>query len=622
MIPDSRFVQSPDDARILPAQLRRLGSIRSKRIAKCIERRGALALSNTELLAAWRDHPLERLKDWVNLLSLSSELCFRALGKRPYWTQVLGAMGVMQGRVLEMNTGEGKSLTALLAATAALSQRWSVHVVTANDYLAERDHEDARALFALLGVSSDALLDSSPQEARGQVLSADIVFTTGKELVFEALRDKLDLGSSADPVRHAFRRMTRVGEVAARPYVRALGLAILDEADSVLIDEGSTPCVISGQGDVGWDLQDLLGALAFAQTLVENADYEQENKHIKLTERGKSRVETAQLGGGLANQIYRLSLVQLALQALYRFERNQDYVIAEEKVVIVDSLTGRLMPDRRWEQGLHEMIEAKEGIELSPSQKTLGKMTYPQFFSRYPLLSGMTGTGKEVAAELKREYGLRVLVVPPRLPSQRQDLGIRLSADRMAKAQALVRQTQAALDRGQAVLIGTPSIEQCEFFAAALTEAQIPHQVLDGQNSEAEAEQIAQAGQAGQVTLATSVAGRGTDIHVDSTVKKAGGLHVILTEYQFSSRVDRQLMGRCARQGDPGSIEMLVAPDDELFVDAPLFSGWRPSPSDGSIRRYVRKRQQKNEKQSMQMRARLKEWDEKKTEWLGFLKQL
>ena len=158
--------------------------------------------------------------------------------------------------------------------------------------------------------------------------------------------------------------------------------------------------------------------------------------------------------------------------------------------------------------------------------------------------------------------------------------------------------------------------------AAALTEAQIPHQVLDGQNSEAEAEQIAQAGQAGQVTLATSVAGRGTDIHVDSTVKKSGGLHVILTEYQFSSRVDRQLMGRCARQGDPGSIEMLVAPDDELFVDAPLFSGWRPSPSDGSIRRYVRKRQQKNEKQAMQMRARLKEWDEKKTEWLGFLKQL
>ena len=203
-------------------------------------------------------------------------------------------------------------------------------------------------------------------------------------------------------------------------------------------------------------------APAFAQTLVENADYEQEDKHIKLTERGKSRVETAQLGGGLANQIYRLSLVQLALQALYRFERNQDYVIAEEKVVIVDNLTGRLMPDRRWEQGLHEMIEAKEGIELSPSQKTLGKMTYPQFFSRYPLLSGMTGTGQEVAAELKREYGLRVLACRRVYPVSARIWAF--DCRPIARQSAGPSPANPGGDGpGAGGLIGTPSIEQCEF---------------------------------------------------------------------------------------------------------------------------------------------------------------
>ena len=473
-----------------------------------------------------------------------------------------------------------------------------------------------------MGVSSDALLDSTPQEARGQVLSADIVFTTGKELVFEALRDKLDLGSSADPVRHAFRRITRVGEVAARPYVRALGLAILDEADSVLIDEGSTPCVISGQGDVGWDLQDLLGALAFAQTLVENADYEQEDKHIKLTERGKSRVETAQLGGGLANQIYRLSLVQLALQALYRFERNQDYVIAEEKVVIVDNLTGRLMPDRRWEQGLHEMIEAKEGIELSPSQKTLGKMTYPQFFSRYPLLSGMTGTGQEVAAELKREYGLRVLRCAAATSQSASGFGHSI----VGRSSCQERRPSPANPGGDG-----PGAGGLNRHTQYRTMRVLRRGLNRGPNSSSglgwtkfrSRGRTNRAGGTGRASDLGDLGGGAWYRHpcgfdgqkCRRSARDSDGISVLFP-------VDRQLMGRCARQGDPGSIEMLVAPDDELFVDAPLFSGWRPSPSDGSIRRYVRKRQQKNEKQAMQMRARLKEWDEKKTEWLGFLKQL
>ena len=581
-------------------------------------RRWSKTLQPADDQQGWLDHPVQTPQQVRELIQICMGICRDTLGQVPYWTQVVAAVAVVQGRIVEMNTGEGKSLTGLLAALLAASQRWPVHIVTANDYLAARDHQSAQPLFDSLGLSSAALLQDQEPEARAQALGAQILFTTGKELVFEALRDRLALGDATDPVRHAALRLA--GKAPARPFVRGLGLAILDEADSVLIDEASTPCVISAAGGSVWPVEDLQHALGLAAELSVPHHLTIEGQSVKLTSPGQRYIENHGQRE-LPNRLYRQTLVQLAATALHAFQREVDYVVLDDAVVIVDALTGRLMPDRRWEQGLHELIEVKEGLPPSGSQRTVGKMTYPQFFKRYPLLSGMTGTASEVRRELKQVYGLRLCVVPPRVPSRRQFAGLHWARTPEEKYTRLVDACRRRMAAGQPVLIGTPSIDICQAVSAELERAGIPHQRLDGQQDQDEADKVSQAGMPGQVTVATAVAGRGTDIRLDAAVTAVGGLHVILTECQFSARVDRQLIGRCARQGDPGSYEILACDADDIFQHSRFRSLAQWSPSPGSIRYAVRRAQQSNERAAMKKRGELTKSEVSKAKWLSFLKQ-
>ncbi|MGB0964667.1 MAG: helicase-related protein [Litorivicinus sp.] len=564
----------------------------------------------------WRGHPVGTLTETQFLIQHCMWICQTQLGMTPYWTQVAAALGLCTGRVVEMNTGEGKTLTGLLATLLATSQGWPVHVITANDYLAERDHAVAETVLDSLGITHAALVAGQLPVQRASILTSQVIFTTGKELVFEALRDRLALGDRRDPIRHAALRLSCTPE--QRPYVHALGLAILDEADSVLIDEASTPCVISGQGGHAWPLSDLSAALELTMRLDPKRDLLWEGKNVQLSPRGLKQVHSYS-DARLSNPIYRQTLVNMAVAACYRYQRDVDYVVSDNKIIIVDALTGRLMPDRRWEQGLHELIEVKEGLEPSQAQQTLGKMTYPQFFRGYALLSGMTGTAAEVQAELKKVYGLGLLKVAARLPSARCFGGIKYAESLEAKYSAVLHSVREAIGRGQSVLIGTPSIEQCEAVSRRLLEGGIPHQCLDGRQDGDEAEQVAKAGQLKQVTVSTAVAGRGTDIPLSDEVRRAGGLHVIVFEPHFSSRLDRQLVGRCARQGDPGSYEMFAAKTDSLLEEA----GFRPwgVPSEAAVMRVIARQQRKNEKHAMRRRSELSDFEKRRAEWLPFLKQ-
>lgn len=619
MISRSRLLdrsQSRVGHELLGWRLRHLSPDSIARVSRQVERTALPVDAESKFF----HHPLTTKAELADLLLVISALCQQALGMRPYWTQLVGGVGVAQGRVLEMATGEGKTLTALVGALMGLSQGWPVHIVTANDYLAQRDWQESQGLWDLLGLTSSVLQPGDEGHDRAKAFSAQVLYSTGKELVFEALRDRLALDDRQDSVRHGALRLS--GSELPRPFVRGLGLVIIDECDSVLIDEASTPCVISGSGGRVWRLEDLQESLTLANQLVEGQDFYLESRKVNVTESGHYRIDKAVCSEALANRLYRTSLVNLALSALHQFERDKDYVLDQQKVVIVDALTGRLMPDRRWEQGLHEMIEVKEGLAPSAGQRTLGKLTYPQFFAQYACISGMSGTVSEVARELKQSYGLRMMKVPALRPSRRVFGGIDWWPSNGEKFQALVAKVQALVDDNRAVLVGVPNIEQCDLVSAKLQAEGVQHQVLDGRQDSEEAERVAQAGRAGQVTVATAVAGRGTDIKLSEVAKLAGGLHVILTEFQFSARIDRQLIGRAARQGDPGSYSIMVSAEDKLMRENRSGQGWGAvAPSLWWLRQSMRRLQQRNEKKAMQLRSKLREQEEKRGEWLPFLKQ-
>ncbi len=350
--------------------------------------------------------------------------------------------------------------------------------------------------------------------------------------------------------------------------LRGLGFAIVDEADSVLVDEARTPLIISadsGPGnDPGWD-----AALEVARGLCAGEDYEAitPRKLVRLTDRGRARLEAeeARRGGLWAIRAAREELAQQALSALLMYRRDAEYVVADGKVQIVDEGTGRIAEGRTWERGLHQLIEAKEGVERTGRRVTLARITYQRFFRRYLRLSGMTGTGWELAGEIRAVYGLPVVRIPTNRPPRRRNLGARLLPDEAAKWEAVAEAARAAAARGRAVLVGTRSVAASEALSARLAARGLPHTVLNARSHADEAQIVARAGAPGRVTVATNMAGRGTDIHLDPAVRAAGGLHVILTEHHESARVDRQLIGRGARQGDPGSFEAIVARDDELF---------------------------------------------------------
>jgi preprotein translocase subunit SecA len=510
-------------------------------------------------------------RDMAISFALTREAARRHVGKRHFHVQLLGGAAMMGGALAEMATGEGKTLTALLPAiTAALMGR-PVHIITVNDYLARRDAEQLAPIYRALGLTVGLVEHGQLAHERQRAYASDVTYCTNKELVFDYLRDRLALGPRRAGARLLIDRIFDNGQARGHHLLlRGLHFAIIDEADSVLIDEARVPLILSGSEELGANAAGLYDtALDIARRLVRGEDFHvrANEKAVRLSGPGKDKI--GRFAGGLAGlwaiRRAREELVHHALAVLHLYQRDVQYIVADGKVQIVDEYTGRVLPDRSWESGVHQLIEAKEQCAVTERRRTLAQITYQRFFPRYTHLCGMSGTAIETAGELYRIYGLPVVRIPTNRPLRRTNVGTRLLPTAERKWQVVVQAAQSTALAGRAVLVGTRSVEASERVARLLAEAGIEPVVLNARQDHEEAEIIARAGQPGRITVATNMAGRGTDILLHPAVRAAGGLHVILTEYHESRRIDRQLFGRAGRQGDPGSYESIVALDDELF---------------------------------------------------------
>ncbi|MEI7969813.1 MAG: preprotein translocase subunit SecA [Betaproteobacteria bacterium] len=491
------------------------------------------------------------------------------LGKRHFDVQLAGGWVLLSGRVAEMETGEGKTLTATLAAGTAALAGMPVHVVTVNDYLAQRDAGEMGVVYEALGLTVGCVTHHvSPHERRPQY-ACDITYCTNKDLTFDYLRDRLRLKGRPRPLRHALGKVTGEGGDMGL-NLRGLHFAIVDEIDSVLVDEARTPLILSAETDGGAIERVYREGLELAGRLVEGSEFviEHQRTHLRITAEGKRRLEqlAAGLRGVWAGPNRREELVRQALTALHLFRRDQQYLVVDGKVQIVDEFTGRVMPDRSWERGLHQMIEVKEGCAITGQRETLARISYQRFFRRYLRLAGMTGTASEIAGELWSVYRLKVMRVPTRRPVQRVIGPIQIFDTAAAKWAGVLQSIRREHARGRPVLVGTRSVAASETLAALLAEAGLEHQLLNARQDREEAEIVGRAGEPARITVATNMAGRGTDIKLAPESLAAGGLHVIVTELHESGRVDRQLFGRCGRQGDPGSCELFASYDDELVT--------------------------------------------------------
>ncbi|NHN39533.1 preprotein translocase subunit SecA [Pseudomaricurvus alcaniphilus] len=513
-----------------------------------------------ELAAALRQQGLQDPLV-AEVFAIIRELSGRTLGMRHFDSQLLGGWVMLQGRVAEMKTGEGKTLTAALPVITAALAGMPVHVVTVNDYLTQRDAEEMAPLYQCFGFCAGLIIHATTPAQRRQAYQADIVYVTGKELVFDYLRDQMKL-PQVQPLRlHVEALKSPRFESALQ--LRGLHFALVDEADSVLIDESRTPLIISANRGNEDQQQFIEEAFELSLELQEGLDFSHDvqRREIELTEQGTRTIRELSEGLGplWRGAIRREEIVHKALLGRYIYQRDKDYLVRDGKVELIDPLTGRVMEGRSWEKGLHQMVELKEGCELTRQRVTEARISYQNFFRRYLCLCGMTGTAWEVRQEFWDTYGLAVTRVPTHKPERRRIDPPRVFLTDAERWQALVRRCQELLVQNRAVLIGTGSVASSEEASDYLRRAGIEHQVLNAKQDQAEAELVAQAGQPGRVMVATNMAGRGTDIKLAPLVREAGGLHVILTDRYESGRVDRQLAGRCARQGDPGSFEMLLS---------------------------------------------------------------
>ncbi len=502
--------------------------------------------------------------------ALVREAAGRTLGMRHFDVQLFGGWVMANGMLAEMETGQGKTLTATLPAGTAALAGVPAHVITANDYLVSRDAELMRPVYEALGLSVGKIVEGMPPEARRAAYRCDITYCTGKELVFDYLKDRMVLDNRRSQLSLSLQKLQDRGGLLERLLLRGLCFAVVDEADSILIDEARTPMILSRPSQRPPQEEVINQALATADTLEPNRDFSvrAKEREVVLTERGKARLAKIgeQLGGLWAGARRREELVHQAISARFLFERDRHYLVRDGKVQIIDENTGRLMPDRSWERGLHQMVEAKEGCELTPPNETLARMSYQRFFRRYLKLSGMTGTATEVNRELWSVYKLNVVKVPTNRPVQREMRGDRVFTNGPAKWAAVTETIRTLHAQRRPVLVGTCSVAASEHLSGLLDAAGLPHRVLNARQDEHEAEIIAHAGEPAQITVATNMAGRGTDIGLAAGVVELGGLHVIATERNEAGRIDRQLYGRCGRQGDPGSCESLLALDDPLMA--------------------------------------------------------
>ncbi len=509
------------------------------------------------------------------VFALVREVTGRNLGMYHFDSQLLGGLALFFGNIAEMQTGEGKTLTAILPAAAVGLAGIPVHVVTVNDYLAKRDMELMRPVYQALKLSVGHIIHGMSFDERRHAYACDVVYCTNKELVFDYLKDQLVLKQRQSSM-HVYGEILKGNTfISSGLMQRGLHYAIVDEADSVLLDEARTPLIISGE-TMANDDQDKVyrQAMKLAETLQLDKHYNINKEHrlIKITSTGDEFIKKYCSGFGpfWAGRARRLELAQQALSAKYLFERDKHYLVRDGKVQIIDEHTGRVMEDRSWERGLHQLIEIKEDCDLTHPRETLASISYQRFFRMYHRLCGMTGTASEVAGELWSIYGLSVVRIPTHCLSRRINFTNRLFKTKSEKWQAVIDRILELHEKGRPVLIGTCSVAASEALSESLDQYKLNHNVLNAKQDQHEAEIVATAGIAGQITIATSMAGRGTDIKLTKEAEASGGLHVVLTELHDASRIDRQLQGRCARMGDPGSFEAMMSLEDSLLVNKPI----------------------------------------------------
>jgi len=502
--------------------------------------------------------------------ALVREISFRHLGMRHYPTQLMGGWAILNGMVAEMETGEGKTLLATLPACTAALAGIPVHIITVNDYLAGRDAQLMSPVYTALGLTVGAALADTDINERRNAYRCDITYCTNKQVAFDYLRDRLLLKRYSSHLALKLADANQANQLQDKLLLRGLCFAIVDEADSILVDEAVTPLIISRPGDTNRKQEIYERALEFARILDMGVDYRMHlgERSIELTANGSERLKhlCVDAQGLWSNTRYREEFVSQALRADCLFHRDQHYIVREGKVDIVDEFTGRVMEDRSWEHGLHQMVEVKEGCEITGENETLGRISYQRFFLRYLKLGGMTGTAKEISAELNSVYKLRVARIVPHKPMKRRKLPFTILRTEDQKWTHIVSRIRELNESGRPVLVGTRSVAASEHLVLLLNDAGIENQVLNARQNADEAEIILTAGQKGRVTVATNMAGRGTDIKLDSEVLQLNGLHVIATERHEAGRIDRQLFGRCGRQGDPGSFEAITSLEDELLL--------------------------------------------------------
>ncbi|MEZ5649730.1 MAG: prepilin peptidase [Burkholderiaceae bacterium] len=506
----------------------------------------------------------------LRALALLGELCRREIGQAPYPTQIMAVHAMLGNRLAEMATGEGKTLAAGLAATLAALAGIPVHLVTANDYLVQRDHAGMRPLFAALGLSSGEILAGSNTDQRRHAYASAIVYCTARELAFDYLRDRV----GANATRVDLRWLTGAEEVAAAPLLRGLCMAIIDEADSILLDEACTPLILAIRARDRLSNDSMTACMAIARMLWAGRDYRinRAYRRVTLTESGRRRIVdlAGQQEAPAMHGREREAQVATALAAIHCYRLRHDYLVEDDKVVMIDAPTGRKADGRTWSRGLHQMIELKERVTLTGTNETIAQITYQQFFGRYLRLCGMSGSLSEARTELFDIYRMPVRTIPLHRPSLRRRHRTRIHTSVGAKWHEVVRIAREAQGRRRATLLAVDSVESAARLSELLARAGVAHRRLDAGEHAQEAEIIAQAGRAGAVTVATNMAGRGTDIVPAPEVLRTGGLLTVVCHYNRERRIDRQMFGRAARQGQPGDVLRVVSLDDiTLFSNDP-----------------------------------------------------
>lgn len=597
--------------------LRRIESFTSKLLA--VDDHELRRRSLSMRYRAWSGESPHRLLP--EAFALIREAARRTLNMQHFEVQLLGGIATQSGSIAEMQTGEGKTLTATLPLYLAALAGRGAHLATANDYLATRDAALMRPAFELLGLTVGAIETATPRAQRREAYRCDVTYAASREFGFDFLRDRLLLGRAADRREDLLGRMLGQTDesLVVEPVQRELHFCLVDEADSILIDEARTPLIVSSlPGD---SAEAAVAVFQWAAEVVprfqlaRDFEYEHRERKVTLTAVGRRLVRDLPKPETLAT-VGMLDLyehVERAILVAREYLRDRHYVLRDGEVVIVDEFTGRLAEGRKWRNGIHQAIEAKEEVKISLHSGEAARVTVQDFFLQYQRLAGMTGTAASSTAELRRIYRLKVRVIPTHKPCLRQRWPDLVFGTAEAKWEAVVAEVRQLHILGRPVLIGTRTIDKSEHLSGLLTAAEIPHEVLNARQHATEAKIVAHAGERGRVTVATNMAGRGTDIKLGPGVAELGGLHVICTELHESARIDRQLVGRCARQGDPGSSRQFLALDDDILrsglgtkkADSLRQLGARQSKPSASQARFLWRAQAKVERENFRQRRTL-----------------